>query len=427
MALTLGEWNDPRAGQALARIAVNDHDPNMQTALLSSAKTHAAEMLQAILAETKYDPPADVVAHLLNLVVASPDPVSAAKAFGRLGKPSGDKYAAWQLAATAAFLDALERHSQGLTELQDSAPAVLKEAIGKLGALFDYARHNAENATASEADQLLAIRLLGRGPGAPPEDAERLGRMLQPRFTAPLQQAALDRLKRINDPRAGQALLAGWKNYAPSLRTEVLNALLSRTAWTHELLVAMESGLIGAAEIGPVHQQRLARHATAEIRQRAEKLFAARNSDRQKVVKAYAVVNQMTGNAERGAALYRQNCAACHRLRGEGNNLGPDLGTVADKPVETLLVAILDPNQAFETKYINYTVLTKSDREISGVIAVETPNSVTLRNAGGTDETILRGDIRELTSSRLSFMPDGFANTLTPQDMADLIAYIRSR
>jgi len=100
---------------------------------------------------------------------------------------------------------------------------------------------------------------------------------------------------------------------------------------------------------------------------------------------------------------------------------------VADKPVETLLVAILDPNQAFETKYINYTAVTKSDREISGIIAVETPNSVTLRSAGGTDETILRGDIRELTSSRLSLMPDGFENTLTPQDMADLIAYIRGR
>jgi len=321
----------------------------------------------------------------------------------------------------------LERHGQGLKEFRNSAPAVLKEAMGRLDGLFDYARQTAENATASEADQLLAIRLLGRGPGSPPEDAERLGRMLQPRFSAPLQQSALDRLKRINDPQAGKALLAGWKNYAPSLRTEVLNALLSRTAWTYQLLVAMESGLIGAAEIGPLHQQRLVRHSTAEIRQRAEKLFAARNADRQEVVKAYAAVNHLTGNAERGATLYRQNCAGCHRLRGEGNNLGPDLGTVADKPVEILLVAILDPNQAFETKYINYTAVTKSDREISGIIAVETPNSITLRNAGGTDETILRGDIKDLTSSRLSFMPDGFENSLTPQDMADLIGYIRTK
>src|SRR5207247_9780237 len=105
--------------------------------------------------------------------------------------------------------------------------------------------------TASAADEWVANVLPARGPGSAPEDAERLGRMLQPQFSAPLQQAALDRLKRINDPQAGKALLAGWKNYAPSLRTEALNALLSRTGWTGELLAAMESGLIAVGEFGP--------------------------------------------------------------------------------------------------------------------------------------------------------------------------------
>ena len=193
------------------------------------------------------------------------------------------------------------------------------------------------------------------------------------------------------------------------------------------MLAAIRSGAITAAEISPVHQQRLMRHTDTEIRGRAEKLFLAGNPDRQKVIAEYAAVSRLTADPEHGAALYRQNCAACHRLKGEGNNTGPDLGTVADKPIATLLVAILDPNQAFETKYINYTALTKSGREISGIIAAETPNSITLRNAGGTDETILRGDIKELTSSRLSLMPEGFENTLKPQDMADLIAFIRSR
>ena len=103
------------------------------------------------------------------------------------------------------------------------------------------------------------------------------------------------------------------------------------------------------------------------------------------------------------------------------------MGSVADKPTGILLTAILDPNQAFETKYINYTAVTKLGREISGMIASETPNSLTLRNTGGTDETILRSDIKELVSWRLSLMPEGLEATLKPQDMADLIAYIRGR
>src|SRR6266542_3255081 len=427
-ALTLGEWNDPRAGDALAQIALKDRDdPRVQMAVLGSAAPHAGRMLEVILAETKSDPPAELLAQLLNLVVASRDQASAVKTFERLGQPQGDKYAPWQLATAAEFLDALARRGGGLKRLQEDASAELKQAIGTLAGLFDHARKTAETADASESDRLLAIRLLGRGPASLREDAARLGGILQPKFSAPLQQAALERLKQINDPEVPRALLAGWKNYGPALRTEVLNVLLSRPEWARQLLEAIQSGTIAAAEIGPLHQQRLARHSADDIRGKAQKLFAARNPDRQKVIAEFASVGRLTGDAERGFALYRQDCAACHRLKGEGNNVGPDLGTVAEKPVGTLLVASLDPNQAFETKYINYTAITKSGRELSGIIAAETPNSITLRNAGGTDETILRSDIDELTSSRLSLMPEGFEKALKPQDMADLIACIRSR
>ena len=428
MALTLGEWNDSRAGRALAQIALKDRDdPYLQTAVLTSAARHVPEILDGILADAKNGPPADLLAQLLNLAVASRDASSVAKAVGQLAQPSGEQYASWQMAATAAFLDALERHGSGLKELEANASEPLKEAVVKLSGLFNHARKTVENASAGEADQLSAIRLLGRAPGPQQEDVRRLGEKLRPQFSAALQQAALDRLKQINQPAIARTLLDGWKNYGPSLRTEVLNALLSRLEWTRELLAAIQSGTMAAPEISPVHQQRLLRHAEAEIRRQAEKLFAARNPDRQKLIESYAAVNHLEGNTERGAALYRQNCAACHQLKGEGNNIGPDLGTVADKPTGTLLVAILDPNQAFETRYINYTAVTKSGREVSGIIVTETPASITLRNIGDTSEVILRSDLKELTSSKLSLMPEGFENILKPQDMADLIAYIRSR
>ena len=98
---------------------------------------------------------------------------------------------------------------------------------------------------------MLAIRLLGRGPASQPEDVSRLGEILRPQFSAPVQQAALDRLKQINNTQVGETLLAGWKNYGPSLRTEVLSALLSRIEWVRELLEAIQSGRIAAAEVRP--------------------------------------------------------------------------------------------------------------------------------------------------------------------------------
>src|SRR5262249_9520473 len=83
-----------------------------------------------------------------------------------------------------------------------------------------------------------------------------------------------------------------------------------------------------------------------------------------------------------------------------------------------------DPNQAVEARYVNYSAVTKSGREISGIVAAETPSSVTLRSAGGVEETVLRTDLSDFSSSALSLMPEGFEKILNPQEVADLIAYL---
>ena len=144
------------------------------------------------------------------------------------------------------------------------------------------------------------------------------------------------------------------------------------------------------------------------------------------MLEAYRGVADLKGNAARGAQLFGGNCATCHKFRGMGTAIGPDLGTMSDKPVATLLVAILDPNQAVDPVYVYYIGYTKDNRDVSGVITSESPNSLTLRNAGGGEDTVLRSDLKELKSSGLSLMPDGFENVLNPQALADLIAFIQS-
>ena len=60
-----------------------------------------------------------------------------------------------------------------------------------------------------------------------------------------------------------------------------------------------------------------------------------------------------------------------------------------------MLEAVFDPNRAVESRYLAYSAVTKSDREITGVITSETPNSITLKQPGGAEETILRPDLRQ--------------------------------
>ena len=92
-----------------------------------------------------------------------------------------------------------------------------------------------------------------------------------------------------------------------------------------------------------------------------------------------------------------------------------------------LLTSILNPSYAIEPHYVHYVVTTKDGEIHDGVIANETPGSITLR--GGTengDETILRTNIAEIRASSVSLMPEGLEKSMNRQDIADVIAYLRA-
>ena len=149
--------------------------------------------------------------------------------------------------------------------------------------------------------------------------------------------------------------------------------------------------------------------------------------DRAKVVASYAGVADLKGVPSRGHQLFVQNCTICHRLKGEGQEVGPDLGQVGDKPVDWLLVAIFDPSAAVEARYYMHSLKLKSGGEIQGIISAETANNIVLRLPGGTDLPVLRVDIESEKATTRSLMPEGLESVLKPQDVADIISYLRAK
>ena len=153
----------------------------------------------------------------------------------------------------------------------------------------------------------------------------------------------------------------------------------------------------------------------------------ASTADRAKVVASYASVSPLKGDAQRGHPFFTQQCAICHRLKNEGKEVGPDLGMVADKPDDWLLTAIFDPNAAVEPRYQALFVKLKNGTEVSGIVAGETANNFTLRLPGGADFPVLRADIAEEKAAGRSLMPEGLETVLKPQDVADVIAWLRAK
>ncbi len=87
---------------------------------------------------------------------------------------------------------------------------------------------------------------------------------------------------------------------------------------------------------------------------------------------------------------------------------------------------MLDPNREVNPQYVNYVLLTDDGRSVTGMIASETANSVTLKRADDATDTIERSDIDELRSSGMSIMPEGLEKQIDPAAMADLLAYLMS-
>ena len=89
-----------------------------------------------------------------------------------------------------------------------------------------------------------------------------------------------------------------------------------------------------------------------------------------------------------------------------------------------MLTNILDPSREVSPNYVEYIVATKDGKISTGMLSTETATSVTLRRANDVQETILRENIEEISGSGKSLMPEGLEQKLTPQDMADLLAYL---
>lgn len=149
--------------------------------------------------------------------------------------------------------------------------------------------------------------------------------------------------------------------------------------------------------------------------------------DRAKVIGSYAAVAGLQGDAQRGRVIFTQQCAICHRLKDDGQEVGPDLAMVADKPLDWLLAAIFDPNAAVEPRYQTQLVKFKAGADLSGIVAGETANNLTLRLPGGADYPVLRAEMAGQNPLGRSLMPEGLETILTAQDLADLIAWLRAK
>jgi putative heme-binding domain-containing protein len=281
----------------------------------------------------------------------------------------------------------------------------------------------AVNDSATPAHRAQAVELLGQGSFS--QARTILPGLLDPHQPPDVQAAALRALASFDDPDVASLLLSHWKTYAPARRTDVIGYLLGRRAWIGPLLDAVQAGTVPAGQIPPTRRTALLADRDPTIQARAKALLGGETpGPRTEAVARYKPAIERPGSSERGTKIYERECLVCHQVGTRGHSVGPNLSGMRNKTAEEIMVNILDPNREVSPEFIEYAIALDDGRVVTGVVASETPSSVTLRNREGAEQTILRRNVAEITNTGKSLMPEGMEKNVTPQEMTDLITYL---
>jgi len=137
-----------------------------------------------------------------------------------------------------------------------------------------------------------------------------------------------------------------------------------------------------------------------------------------------------TGDPERGRAVFfsdRAVCSKCHRVNGEGTEIGPDLSDVGGKLGRGHLIeAVLEPSRQLVEGYRPSVIALKDGRVLTGLEIGERDGRLVFVDGQAEEFAVPRDAIAQQTIAGGSLMPDDLAARLTPSEFADLIAFLQS-
>jgi len=263
-------------------------------------------------------------------------------------------------------------------------------------------------------------------------DAARdaLLKAITPGNPEPLVLEAIAGLSQLGG-QSSEALFAQWKTFSPAARRAAAETLASRNNWASQLLSEIEQKRILASDIPAATIRTLTRSEAdyGMLAKRATAVFGRvrdANADKLKLIAAKKdMILKTPGQPDlkAGHEVAKKVCLTCHKLHGEGADIGPDLTGVGRSSLDALLANLIDPNQIIGAGYEMVEITTKDDRSVSGRMVEHTDTRVRLLSAGPKEDVVAKSDIARLRVSELSVMPEGMEQ-MPDADFRNLIAYL---
>ena len=254
-----------------------------------------------------------------------------------------------------------------------------------------------------------------------PPDAGKLHHATRGEFIA--------RLGIRSETEVADLILDLYDKLEPNNKGRAIQLLTERPKWAEAYVSRVESAKIALNSANLNQIRRIQNYGDKAFKDRVAKLWGRIRTDRNP--QRDLVVSQMRnflartpGNPHAGKSVFEKACAQCHKIYGAGQEVGPDLTANGRNDYEQLISNVFDPNLVIGENYQAVVVSTKDGRTLTGLVTEDAPEEIRLKIQGGTEEIIPRDQIEEMARSPISLMPENLESLVTPQELADLFAYL---
>ncbi|WP_442510757.1 PVC-type heme-binding CxxCH protein [Novipirellula sp. SH528] len=237
-------------------------------------------------------------------------------------------------------------------------------------------------------------------------------------------------LATFDDPKVAVTLVSGYNRFRGPDKPQIMSLLSSRKSFASELLDAIGKGKIPRQDLSAFQVRQIQSLGDAALNRRIGEVWGeVRESpeDKQRLIEK--LKNELTTDAlskadrSSGRALFQKHCQNCHRLYGEGGQVGPDLSGGNRSNLDYLLSNIIDPSSVVDKNYRMTILLLDDGRVINGLLTDQSDQTVTIHTA--TEQmTIPRNEVEQQKVTEKSPMPEGLLDTLSPSEIRDLFAYL---
>jgi putative membrane-bound dehydrogenase-like protein len=431
LALALGEWDDDRILDPLTKVALHcAEDKWTRLAIESSVAKRSGKLIAALLKAGLTGKVSAgrlaLLGELSAIVGARQDPDEAAGLLQSLAALGGKDAPRWQMTGLDGLTEGMGRRGTQLGSFLKTLPEGKRSVADLADKLLAQAAKVAADARADAGERTTALRLIAHAPWATAEPV--LAKLVTEDGPQDVRLAAVRALSAHPQAEVAGILMKSWPAYSPPLRREVIEAMLRQPDRALFLLGEIEAKRVKAGDLDAQRQRQLVNHGKAEVREKAKKLLQdSLPAERKKVLEQYQAALKLKGDARKGQEVFRKHCATCHRLAGIGVHVGPDIADAErTRTAEALLTDILNPNAAIDANYVTYVVTLKNGKVVTGLIAAETATSLTLKRAENQTDTVLRQDVEEMRSMGVSLMPEGLEKSVTIEEMADLLGFLKN-